>query len=121
MNKTQLKHIVRGNAILSKRIDNAYPDKRFIKVSRVNALIDSELSDDVKNSSDHQRHAFSRKLNASAETVKTIKHNDNYPDIYVDLYTMEIVSTCIVSRMNHMKLINALIHDHRIDIVYRTI
>lgn len=118
MNKYQLKRIVKDKAILSKFIDTTYPDKHFIKLSRVNELIESELSDDVKNSSDHQRHAFIHKLKASAETVKTIKQIGNYPDIYVDAYVMELVSTCIVSRIEHMALINELIHDHRIDIMY---
>lgn len=118
MNKNQLKRIIRDKAILSKFIDTTYPDKHFIKVSHVNALIDAELSDDVKNSSDHQRHAFIRKLKTHTETAKAIKNTVHHPDLYVDAYAIELLSTCVVARIDHMKLINALIDDQRIDIVY---
>lgn len=118
MNKNQLKHHIKNQAILSTAIDTTYPDKCFIRLSRVKALIDSELSHNVKNSTDNQRQAFSDKLKAQTETVSDIKQHDHRPDLYIDAYTMEIVSTCIVARINHMPHIDALINDHRIDILY---
>jgi len=121
MNKQQLKHIVKHQAVLSHFIDTTYPDKHFIKLSMVNALIESELSDDVKNSSDYQRQSFIRKLNACAETVRTIQQSGRHPDLYVDAYAMELVSVCVVARRDHMALIDACINDNSIDILYHNV
>lgn len=118
MNKNHLKYVIKNQAILSTFIDRNYPDKQYIKLSRINALIDAELNDNVKHSSDQQRHAFIRKLKTHTETVKAIKNTVHHPDLYVDAYVMELISTCVVARIDHMKLINALINDQRIDIVY---
>lgn len=88
MNKNHLKYLIKNQAILSTFIDGTYPDKQFVKLSRVNVLIDAELSDDVKNSSDHQRHAFIRKLKTHTETAKAIKNTVHHPDLYVDAYAI---------------------------------
>jgi len=72
MDKNQLKHHIKNQAILSTAIDTTYPDKCFIRLSRVKALIDSELSHNVKNSTDNQRQAFSNKLKAQTKILRII-------------------------------------------------
>lgn len=118
MLKYELKNIVKNYAVLSKSIDNTYQDKRFVKLGRINDLIDSELNENVKHSSDFQRDSFAKQLKESSKTVKNINELESIPDLYVDLYIVEIISICVVSSIDHMKLINSLINDQRIDIFY---
>lgn len=118
LTKSQLKSMIKNQAILSRFINNDYPDKRFILLSTINTLIDSELNTNPKNSSDQQRDTFRHKLNIATETASAINIGKKHPDLYVDAYTMDLVCACIVARYEHLNLINACINDDRIDIYY---